>query len=61
MDTQNVKQNTTLTHIKTLSQFSEFVNYKGFEKITKNDIIDFLNSSRKTESVRPVSQMDRNV
>ena len=48
---QNVKLNTTFIHIKTLSLFSEFLHYKDFEKITKNDIIDFLNSSRKTESM----------
>jgi hypothetical protein len=50
---QNVKLNTTLIHIKTLSLFSEFLHYKDFEKITKNDIIDFLNSSRKIESEDP--------
>ena len=50
---QNVKSSTTLTHIKTLSSFSEFLQYKHFEKITKNDIIDFLNSSRKIESEDP--------
>ena len=50
---QNVKLNTTFIHIKTLSLFSEFLHYKDFEKITKNDIIDFLNSSRKTESEDP--------
>jgi hypothetical protein len=50
---QNVKLNTTLTHVKTLSLFSEFLHYKDFEKITKSDIIDFLNSSRKIESEDP--------
>ena len=50
---QNVKLNTTFIHIKTLSLFSEFLHYKDFEKITKNDIIDFLNSSRKIESEDP--------
>ena len=45
----NVKINTTLTYIKIISLFIEFVHYKDFEKITKNDVTDFLNSSRKTE------------
>lgn len=31
---QNVKLNTTLTYIKNLSLFSEFLHYKDFEKIT---------------------------
>ena len=52
-NTQNVRINTTLTYIKIISLFSEFVHYKDFEKITKNDIIDFLNSSRKLESEDP--------
>ncbi len=52
-DNQNVKLNTTLTHIKILSLFNQFLSYKDFEKITKNDITDFLNSSRKTESDDP--------
>ena len=46
---QNLKRTTLLSHL-TLSLFSEFLQYKDFEKITKNDIIDFLNSSRKIES-----------
>ncbi len=50
---QNVRFNTTLTHIKILSLFYEFLHYKDFEKITKNDVMDFLNSSRKTESDDP--------
>lgn len=50
---QNVKLNTTLTHIKIISQFNEFSNYKNFDKITKNDIIDFLNSARKNELKDP--------
>jgi len=49
----NVRINTTLTYIKIISLFNEFVHYKDLEKITKNDIIDFLNSSRKIESEDP--------
>ena len=52
-DIQNVKLNTTLTHLKTLSLFTVFIKHKDFEKITKNDIIDYLNSSRKLESEDP--------
>lgn len=50
---QNVKFNTTLTYIKNLSFFSEYSQYKDFEKITKDDIIDFLNSARKNEQEDP--------
>ena len=46
---QNVQLNTTLTHIRILSLFNEYSHYKDFEKITKNDRTDFLNSTRKTE------------
>jgi hypothetical protein len=45
---QNVRLNTTLTY-KVLSLFSKFLHYKDFEKITKNDVMDFLNLVRKTE------------
>ena len=48
-DIQNVKLNTTLTHIKNLSLFTVFIKHKDFENITKNDVTEFLNSSRKTE------------
>jgi site-specific recombinase XerD len=45
---QNVSLNTTLTYIKILSLFNQSLSYnKDFEKITKNNVIDFLNSSRK--------------
>jgi hypothetical protein len=46
---QNVRFNTTLTHIKNLSLFSKYSLYKDFEIITKNDISNFLNSARKNE------------
>ena len=52
---QNVRFNTTFTYIKILSIFSEFSHYKDFKKITKDDIIDFLNSVRKNESRRSYS------
>jgi integrase len=48
-ENENVELNTTLSHIKIISQFSKFNNYIDFEKITKNDISDFLNSARKNE------------
>jgi hypothetical protein len=50
---QNVRLNTTLTYIKILSLFSDYSQYKDFKKITKDDIIGFLNSSRKNEQDDP--------
>ena len=49
----NVRINTTLTYIKIISLFNEFVHYKDLEKITKTDVTDFLNSSRKSEMDDP--------
>lgn len=50
---QNVRFNTTFTYIKILSVFSEYSYYKDFKKITKDDIIDFLNSIRKNDLEDP--------
>jgi hypothetical protein len=50
---QNVKLSTKITHIKAICLFNQYINYKDFEKITKNDIMDYLNSLRKTESDDP--------
>ena len=46
---QNVKLSTKITHIKAICLFNQYIHYKDFEKITKNDIMDYLNSLRKTE------------
>ena len=40
-DIQNVKLNTTLTHIKNLSLCNVFSKHKDFENTTKNDVTDF--------------------
>jgi hypothetical protein len=37
-DNHDVKLNTILTHIKILSLFNEYINYKDFEKIIKKKI-----------------------
>jgi integrase len=47
---QNVKLSTILTHIKAICLFNEYLSYKDFEKIAKEDIIYYLNSLRKKES-----------
>ena len=48
---QNIKLNTILTHTKILSLFNNYTHYKDFEKITKDDIMNYLNSLRKRESI----------
>jgi integrase len=50
---QNVKHSTIVTHVKAICLFNEYLNYKDFEKITKEDIIYYLSSLRKTESDDP--------
>jgi integrase len=50
---QNVKLSTIVTHIKAICLFSEYLSYKDFEKITKEDIIYYLSSLRKIESDDP--------
>ncbi len=52
-NTQNVKQNTKLTHIKIICIFNKYLNYKDFDKMTKDDNIKYLNSIRKPESIDP--------
>jgi integrase len=49
-ESQNIKMSTRLTHIKILSIFSRYFDYKDFQLTTKNDILSYLNSLRKTES-----------
>ena len=46
---QNDKLSTKITPIKAICLFNQYIHYKDFEKITKNDIMDYLNSLRKTE------------
>jgi len=52
-NTQNVKLNTRLTHLKIICSFNKHLDYKDFEKISKDDIVEYLNSLRKSESVDP--------
>jgi hypothetical protein len=46
---QNVKLSTIVTHVKAICLFNEYLSYKDFENITKEDIIYYLSSFRKTE------------
>jgi integrase len=53
INNQNIKPNTKLTHIKILCWFSKYLDYKNFELITRDDIIRYLNSLRKSELSDP--------
>lgn len=50
---QNVKLGTRLTHIKILFSFIRYLEYKDFQRITKADVLLYLNSLRKQDSVDP--------
>src|SRR5215204_788808 len=50
---QNVKLGTRLAHIKILYFFLRYLKYKDFQQITKADVLSYLNSLRKPESVDP--------
>ena len=38
---QNVKLSTKITHIKAICLFNQYIHYKDFEKITKNDVMNY--------------------
>ncbi len=50
---KNVKLSTKTTHIKIIYHFNKFLNFKDFDKITKQEILDYLNSLRKSETDDP--------
>lgn len=50
---QNVKLGTRLAHIKILCSFVRYLEYKDFRQITRADVLHYLNSLRKQESVDP--------
>lgn len=43
----NVKLSTRLSYIKVICLFKRYLSYKDFTKITKNDILDYLNSLKR--------------
>jgi integrase len=49
----NVKLSTRLSYIKVICLFNRYLSYKDFIKITKNDILDYLNSLKSSESNDP--------
>jgi integrase len=50
---QNIKTSTKLTHIKVICWFSKYLDHKNFQLVTRDDIIDYLGSMRKSETQDP--------
>jgi integrase len=46
---KNVKLSTKTTHIKVIYLFNRFLHFKDFEESTKQDILDYLNSLKKSD------------
>lgn len=51
---RNVKLGTKTTYVKIIYHFNRFLNYKDFETINKKEILDYLNSLRKSEVDDPI-------
>ena len=45
----NVRLSTRLSYIKVICLFNRYLSYKDFTKITKNNILDYLNSLKRSE------------
>lgn len=50
---KNAKLNTKTTYIKIIFLFNKFLSFKDFNKITRKDIADYLNSLKKSELSDP--------
>ncbi|MDN5847607.1 MAG: tyrosine-type recombinase/integrase [Candidatus Nitrosocosmicus sp.] len=52
----NIKESTIEWHVKVLGQIQRFHNYKEFKDLTKEDILNFLNSLRKSADEDPTNK-----
>ncbi len=52
----NIKESTAEWHVKVLGQIQKFLNFKDFKAITKEDILNYLNSLRKTTEEDPTNK-----
>jgi integrase len=52
----NIKESTAEWHVKILGQIQKFLNFKDFKDITKDDILNYLNSLRKTSEEDPTNK-----
>ena len=50
---RNVKLSTKTTHIKVIYLFNRFLHFKDFEENTKQDVLDYLNSLKKSNTDDP--------
>src|SRR6476620_2115624 len=50
---RNVKLSTKTTHIKIIYLFNKFLEFKDFHKISKQEVLSYLNSLRKSETEDP--------
>jgi site-specific recombinase XerD len=54
----NVKLSTMLSYIKVICLFNRYLSYKNFINITKNDILDYLNSLKRSEPDDPTHELE---
>ena len=52
----NIKESTAEWHVKVLGQLLKFHNFKDFKAITKEDILNYLNSLRKSAEEDPTNK-----
>ena len=50
---RNVKLSTKTTYIKIIYLFNKFLNFKDFNTITKQDILEYLNSLKRSDGEDP--------
>lgn len=55
---RNVKLSTKTTHIKVIYLFNRFLHFKDFGEITKHDILNHLNSPKKSDTDDPSHKGD---
>jgi hypothetical protein len=56
-DEHNIKLSSRLTRIKIIYLFNRYLDYKSFEQITKDDVVGYLVSLKKSESqpfIKPI-------
>src|SRR5215475_3687704 len=52
-DEHNIKLGSRLTQIKAIYLFNRYLDYKSFEQITRDDVVEYLVSLKKSESQDP--------
>jgi hypothetical protein len=52
----NIQESTTEWHVKVLGQIQKFIGFKDFNLITKEDILNYLDSLRRTKEEDPTNK-----